>query len=507
MSIVAALIFAAVSPLASPSDYVFAPFANESNAVSFIKGEIMGKDADYKSIRAEDLAFLQEAFCERRALSVGIFSEVTNNVDGLRIGDYSSFIIQLSEGTGIYLDSVAELPSGIFMCDFGSAKTNVDVQTWNTTNVSDIAVVPVTNWTVGVTNTFRADWPAVRIPHVHFETNITYAVTNVLVTNVTYKTWRECVTTNESVFTQTNSLAISGTGWGPRENIPYFVVVTNMYKTLARGKYLLNSSAQYDTSSNRYDEVKELIDYSKMYVNESTDIHKVDWVEYTSGPTNRHYITPGKYLVGEVYSMGGSASKYAVWGYYYSGDDILATMSQPCITYQTSESYPSNNNSVAERIISHITVDVATRGNHNRIKSNVRIYHPVRLDYSEYILNVTPTHDGDTYSYPYRKTGTAYGMACADGLCDFSGTNRVTITTAIDIKPIYSSMAVALGLLYTTPGSIVPYVLQDPIDASYQEDGETIYVSTSSSLVVNHSLSLIGNPIILYTCDFSAEVN
>ena len=507
MIILAALIFAAASPLASPSDYVFAPFANESNAVSFIKGEIMGAGADYKSIRAEDLAFLQEAFAERRALSVGIFSEVTNNVDGLRIGDYSSFTILLSEGTSIYLDSVAELPSGIFMCDFGSAKTNVDVQTWNTTNVSDIAVVAVTNWTVGVTNTFRADWPAVRIPHVHLETNITYAVTNVLVTNITYKTWRECVTTNESVFTQTNSLSISGTRWGPRENIPYFAIVTNMYKTLARGKYLLNSSAQYDTSSNRFSKIASEHSHYVDYYDGDPDNENLEWVKYEYGPTNRSTFSIEQYVVGGVYELSGVATKDASFGSYRTEQGWKYEMSPTEITEYSEELYPSNNIGVAELIISHITIDVATRGNHVRIKNPVRLYHPFKLDYSETIRHSTPKDGSQVFTNSYNKAGTAYGIACVDGLCDLSGTNRVTITASIEMKPMFTYMAGSVGLIYTTPESIVADNLPEPRDATYEYDGQTIRGCTSSGLIVGHTLSLVGAPIILYECDFSADVN
>ena len=110
MSIVAALIFASASPLASPSDYVFAPFANVSNAAAFIKGEIMGNDADYKTIRAEDLAFLQEAWCERAALAQGDWSEQTNKTESIAIRWWYGFTAYPNVGLTKYLQSDSGLP-------------------------------------------------------------------------------------------------------------------------------------------------------------------------------------------------------------------------------------------------------------------------------------------------------------------------------------------------------------------------------------------------------------
>ena len=507
MSIVAALIFAALSPLTSPSDYVFAPFANVSNAAAFIKGEIMGKDADYKSIRAEDLAFLQEAWCERAALALGRWSEQKNATESIAIRWWDGFIAYPNVGLTKYLQSDSGLPYGLFMCDYGKAVTNFYEYSWTTTNIIDRTVTATTNWVYGGTNTFRADWPPLATMQVIPVTNYIYAATNEFRTNVIYVSWMDCITTNESVFTRP-STSISGGAWSLHDQIPLFAAVTNMYKTLALGKYLLSSAAQYDTSANIYDRITEYNDFFTLYTNQSTDRHKVEWVEYTYGPTNRTYMAPGQYLVGSVYLLSGHATKSANIGYYLSGDHLEATMSPPEITEYSTEHYPSNNNSVAERIISHITVDVATRGHHRRINDHVRLYQPFKLDYSEYVVNTTPTPNGDTYSYPYKKDGTAYGMACVDGLCDFSGTNHVTITAAIDIKPMFSYMAGALGLIHTTPSSINSSDLQDPRAVSYETEGGTVvHTCTTSSIYVNHTLSLVGEPVILYECEFSADVN
>ena len=88
MIIFAAILFAASSPLTSASDYIYAPFENVSNTVSFIKGKIIGSTPDYLAIRAEDIAFACEAMAERSHLAkVSSTNNVlTNVVKCLNIG-------------------------------------------------------------------------------------------------------------------------------------------------------------------------------------------------------------------------------------------------------------------------------------------------------------------------------------------------------------------------------------------------------------------------------------
>ena len=508
MSIAVAILFAAVSPLASPSDYVFAPFTNNENAAAFIKGEIMGADADYVAIRAEDFAFLQEAFAERAALANGSWATTTSNAtESLKIGDWHGWFINPNGGLWKYLQSDSGLPSGRFMCDYYKAVTNVSSFSWLTMNVIGRTVTATTNWVYGGTNSFRADWPALAAMQIIPVTNYTYAVTNEWRTNVSHMAWMDCITTNESVFARPN-MSISQGGWRLYDQIPEFAAVTNMYGTLALGKYLLREGAQYDSNSNRYGNVTVYRDYWIHYNDVSTDRTKIKWVDDVYGPTSRVYAAQGN-LPGSGYELSGYAYKTAAWSSYWSGDELIYEMSPTEISEYSTEKYPSNNNAVAELIISHVTVDVATRGLHTRIKNPVRLYHPFKLDYSETIGLVTPTADGDDFTNLYNKAGTAYGMACTEGYCDFSGddTNRVTITSEIAMKPMFEHMAGAVGIRYTTPASISVTGLPDPRDASYEHHGQTVHDNTTSYLSVEHVLSLVGAPIILYECDFSADVN
>ena len=510
MSIVAALIFAAVSPLASPSDYVFAPFANESNAVSFIKGEIMGAGADYKSISAEDLAFLQEAMSERGALSGGSWGVFTNATEGLKIKEWAGWSVNPDVGFSKYINSSAGLPSGKFMCEYLKPITNETEYSWNTTDIIDRTVTATTNWVSGGTNTFRADWPRLATMQVLQVTNYTYSTTNEWITNVSYMAWMDCITTNESVFARkgTNDPYVSSLGvWRLHDQIPLFAAVTNMYRTLALGKYLLNSSAQYDTTSNRFSKIASEHSHYVDYYDGDPDNENLEWVKYEYGPTSRSTFRIEQYVVGGVYELSGVATKDASFGSYRTEQGWKYEMSPTEITEYSEELYPSNNIGVAELIISHITIDVATRGNHVRIKNPVRLYHPFKLDYSETIRHSTPKDGSQVFTNSYNKAGTAYGIACVDGLCDLSGTNRVTITASIEMKPMFTYMAGSVGLIYTTPESIVADNLPEPRDATYEYDGQTIRGCTSSSLIVGHTLSLVGAPIILYECDFSADVN
>lgn len=67
----AILIFAAASALATPADYVFAPFADPVAATNFIQGIVMGSCGDYIRLRAEDPAYIDEAWQERVSLLEG----------------------------------------------------------------------------------------------------------------------------------------------------------------------------------------------------------------------------------------------------------------------------------------------------------------------------------------------------------------------------------------------------------------------------------------------------
>ena len=85
------LIFAATSPLSSASDYIFAPFRNVNAAGDFIAGRIMGKTGDYQILRAEDAAYLQEAWNERFYLQFGDMPVSLYNSTSNRVVSRKSF--------------------------------------------------------------------------------------------------------------------------------------------------------------------------------------------------------------------------------------------------------------------------------------------------------------------------------------------------------------------------------------------------------------------------------
>lgn len=85
MVLASILLFAATSPLSSANDYIFAPFRSKADAAHWIEGRIMGVSGDYRILRAEDVAYLDEAWAERKALYDGSipanqFNVVTNRV-------------------------------------------------------------------------------------------------------------------------------------------------------------------------------------------------------------------------------------------------------------------------------------------------------------------------------------------------------------------------------------------------------------------------------------------
>ena len=83
--------FAATSPLPSASDYVFAPFRDVNDATDFIDGRIMGKTGDYQILRAEDVAYLQEAWNERFYLQAGSMPVSVYNSTSNRVISRKSF--------------------------------------------------------------------------------------------------------------------------------------------------------------------------------------------------------------------------------------------------------------------------------------------------------------------------------------------------------------------------------------------------------------------------------
>lgn len=170
--IILSLILAAVSPLATANDYVFARPA----VTNAIHGLVMGDTGDYGTMRYEDVAFLKEAFSERAALGNAfgkrqswfadyfaraetnkvLKSVLINNPQNTLLGD-------LADAADDFLSPDVELlSSAVVISKQGEvqAKTNFTYTTYalntNTFNIATNFITQVmTNHTVNVwTNSF-----------------------------------------------------------------------------------------------------------------------------------------------------------------------------------------------------------------------------------------------------------------------------------------------------------------------------------------------------------------
>lgn len=187
-------LFAATSPLGGPEDYVFAPFGAGTNTAPFVKGEVEWPLPGIRAIRAEDLAFIDEAFAERYGFLESGFSNTVNAIGYLRFAPYGSVAFaglrrlrvpgveadftlpvygdpgQPLESRALYWPPVGETFTGQVSIAVG-IETNI---TWQS----------VTNyWTIP--NAYREDWPGITV----VSNVVRVAVTNIapvyVVTNYT----------------------------------------------------------------------------------------------------------------------------------------------------------------------------------------------------------------------------------------------------------------------------------------------------------------------------------
>ena len=198
MTVAMAIMLAAISPLSSVSDYVFAPLP--TNAVGYIKGEITGSGGDVKALRLEDFAYIEEAINERRALISGIVmpSTLSNafttllHSGSMRFGfepiSFSHYILDeyidtknKSWQTGIYFPPLGEpvnLDYWTTATDRSRRETNVDISV---------------SWQNLSTNAFRPDWPSAMVAVTNATTNISFYTYATNIQTTSSRGLRDCV--------------------------------------------------------------------------------------------------------------------------------------------------------------------------------------------------------------------------------------------------------------------------------------------------------------------------
>ena len=237
-------LFATSSPLATPNDYVFAPFPTNSAPVSFIFGGNQWPLEGVRVVRAEDLAFIDEAFKERHAwlLGYGETNSTTYNVmRALKVDDPAHTnlfrfrgLLSLSSSARAlpcYCDPDATLGSGTYFTPTGETFM-VAQRVYTGRAYTNVVTSVVTNYTTITTNFFRADWPPVLVP----------AVTNVATTNITLET---AVTNYPTPRGYADYVLRMGSGWQVMSNalygarwaypaVPSVHDMTNLYALAAR---------------------------------------------------------------------------------------------------------------------------------------------------------------------------------------------------------------------------------------------------------------------------------
>lgn len=116
------MLFAVISPLTSADDYIFAPFRSRNDATNWIEGRIMGTlpDEQYTVLRAEDVAYVYEAWAERSALCNGYMTPGFNTVSNLVLKRATFTPPRYSTRLGNYFDAALELQGGVYEIEAGA---------------------------------------------------------------------------------------------------------------------------------------------------------------------------------------------------------------------------------------------------------------------------------------------------------------------------------------------------------------------------------------------------
>lgn len=194
---------AATSPLGTdPENYVFAPFDDSiessdrggTNGVKvLLQGYVMGPNATYRVIRAEDIAYMAEAIAERAVYQRGwnqsrtytdrqgvvrktVYSDSNLGLRLICYGEPRGPSLSVSPGGSFSTSSEAELPTGYFASDpfqgglthyfrYYGSRLDLDyykkVHWYYYTNYSEI-VTADKYFPTRETNTVRDDWPSIQ---------------------------------------------------------------------------------------------------------------------------------------------------------------------------------------------------------------------------------------------------------------------------------------------------------------------------------------------------------
>lgn len=224
-----------VSPLPNASDYLC--LAWSSNAAAIVHGEIAGPRGDYGTMREEDLAFFAEAFAERNLIDPRRVSSADLHLLHSGGGTPRTYDViplyvptELTPASGTYLEPYEDVVTVTVSTNVSYERPPVPIQ-----NISEIS------YFVTATNTYRRDWPDVLVPTNSLVTNITYrTVTNVVTTTTIYhKTFKDYVLKDGRNFAVATSIwqTVNLSGWPTRADI------TNVYHQLARPHRLLVHSS------------------------------------------------------------------------------------------------------------------------------------------------------------------------------------------------------------------------------------------------------------------------
>lgn len=520
---------AVTSPLGSWRDYIFAPL-NPSNGASIVQGSVMGRGGGYRQVRAEDLAFLNEAVSERMAVMSGYWYPQTapsNYVKALNWENppISSFYqLAANPDTARYLDSREGLLTGIEVVDLTPVTTSIVEHTLSVTDGWE--TVTVTNGWTSRPNPYRPDWPNIVEPVIVSREQMKYKEERYETTNTHGTSWMDCTKAGTNVFQM--GVVARGQQGGTRLTLPLptFDNVTNLFDIIGKTDYLI---------------FRDDLEGSQMAVGTETKVHS--YVTYTavyspgetvSAPSFEPYednvtgeVTTKPHtnssVVGSVvYELSGNANKWIELAYDKDGDIFEGfqpywASSPECKWTSATETYAESF--VVSNRLPHTTVLLTTGGVH-RLSTACTVFQTFRLSVYERSQHEVHTEGWNTeYQDDFPYVSTNYNiMARLEGqlvINSETNTNAVVVTT-IRPKEIFSGVPgvtkrwTSLGDFDDATGLVAPSVFSINQDWYSILDGymKAPYMdSLSSDMDGTYELTLNPTQIILFKCDFRTDLD